>query len=60
MSVIASQATVSEDLAGIRSAAERFLHALDDLDWEPFRTSWASTPTIRLRRRKRRAAERDR
>jgi hypothetical protein len=41
----ASQATVSEDLAGIRSAAERFLRALDDLDWEPFRTSWASTPT---------------
>jgi len=40
----ASQATVSEDLAGIRSTAERFLRALDDLDWEPFRTSW-STPT---------------
>jgi hypothetical protein len=45
MSVTASQATVSEDLAGIRSAAERFLRALDDLEWEPFRTSWASTPT---------------
>ena len=45
MSVTASQATVSEDLAGIRSAAERFLRALDDLDWEPFRASWASTPT---------------
>ncbi len=34
-----------EDLAGIRSAAERFLRALDDLDWEPFRASWASTAT---------------
>ena len=36
---------MSEELAGIRSAAERFLRALGDLDWEPFRTSWASTPT---------------
>jgi hypothetical protein len=36
-----------EDPAGVRSAAERFLGALDDLDWEPFRTSWASEPRVR-------------
>ena len=33
-------------LAGVRTAAERFVRALDDLDWEPFRTSWASEPTV--------------
>lgn len=37
---------VTEDLAGVRAAAERFLRALDDLDWEPFRASWASEPTV--------------
>lgn len=26
--------------------AERFLRALDDLDWEPFRASWSSEPTV--------------
>jgi ketosteroid isomerase-like protein len=36
----------SDAVAGIREAAERFLHALDSLDWEPFRTSWASEPTV--------------
>jgi SnoaL-like protein len=45
-SVSASQATVSEDLVGIHAAAERFLRALDNLDWEPFRASWTSTPTV--------------
>ena len=44
--VTASQAKAPEDLAGVRTAAERFLRALDDLDWEPFRTSWASEPTV--------------
>ncbi len=45
-SVTASQSMVSEDLVGIHAAAERFLRALDDLDWEPFRASWASKPTV--------------
>jgi hypothetical protein len=36
----------SDELVGIRAAAERFLRALDDLDWEPFRASWASEPTV--------------
>ncbi len=44
--VTASQSKAPEDLAGVRAAAERFLRALDDLDWEPFRTSWASEPTV--------------
>jgi hypothetical protein len=30
----------------VDEAAERFLRALDDLDWEPFRASWASEPTV--------------
>jgi hypothetical protein len=30
----------------LREAAERFLRALDDLDWEPFVASWASEPTV--------------
>jgi hypothetical protein len=45
-SVTASPSKASEDVAGIREAAERFLRALDDLDWEPFRASWASEPTV--------------
>ena len=44
--VAASQVKAPEDLAGVRTAAERFLRALDDLDWEPFRASWASEPTV--------------
>jgi hypothetical protein len=42
----ASPPTASEDFAEVRAAAERFLRALDDLDWEPFRASWASEPTV--------------
>ena len=42
----ASQSKASESLAGIHAAAERFLRALDDLDWESFRASWASEPTV--------------
>ena len=45
-SVTASQSKASDDVVGIREAAERLLRALDDLDWEPFRTSWASEPTV--------------
>ncbi len=45
---IASQSKAREDLAGIQAAAERFLRALDDLDWEPFRATWASEPTVFL------------
>lgn len=45
-SVTASQSKVSDDVVGIREAAERFLRALDNLDWEPFRASWASEPTV--------------
>jgi ketosteroid isomerase-like protein len=44
--VIAVQAKAPEDLAGVRTAAERFLRALDDLDWATFETSWASEPTV--------------
>jgi ketosteroid isomerase-like protein len=44
--VAASRSEASTDLAGIRAAAERFLRVLDDLDWELFRASWASEPTV--------------
>jgi len=44
--VTASQSKASQDLVGIHAAAERFLRALDNLDWEPFRASWASEPTV--------------
>jgi SnoaL-like protein len=45
-SVAASQSKAREDLVGIQAAAERFLRALDNLDWEPFRASWAAEPTV--------------
>jgi len=45
-SVTASQSKAAEDVGGIRAAADRLLRALDDLDWEPFRASWASDPTV--------------
>jgi hypothetical protein len=35
-----------EDVVEIQAAAERFLRALGDLDWEAFRASWASEPTV--------------
>jgi hypothetical protein len=41
-----AQSTPPGELAGIRAAAERFLRALDDLDWEAFRASWVSEPTV--------------
>jgi hypothetical protein len=45
-SVATPQSNVSVDTVGIREAAERLLRALNDLDWEPFRASWASEPTV--------------
>ena len=44
--VTAAQSPPPGELAGIQAAAERFLRALDDLDWEAFRVSWASEPTV--------------
>jgi len=45
-SVTVSQSKASDDVVGIREAAERFLRVFDNLDWEPFRASWASEPTV--------------
>ena len=45
-SVTALQGSSGQDVAGIQAAAERFLRALDNLDWEPFRATWASEPTV--------------
>jgi hypothetical protein len=45
-SVTASQSKAAEDVVGIREAADRLLRTLDNLDWEPFRASWASDPTV--------------
>jgi hypothetical protein len=45
-SATAAQYKASEDLAGLHAAVERFLRALDNLDWESFRGSWASEPTV--------------
>jgi hypothetical protein len=44
--VTAAQSTPPGELAGIRAAAEQFLRALDNLDWEAFWASWASEPTV--------------
>jgi ketosteroid isomerase-like protein len=44
--VTASRSSASADIGGIRTAAEQFLRVFDDLDWEPFRASWASEPTV--------------
>ena len=41
-----SQSKTAEDLTAIRAAAEEFLRALDNLDWEPLRASWASNPSV--------------
>jgi ketosteroid isomerase-like protein len=35
-----------DDLAQIRAAAEWFLRVFDNLDWESFRASWSSEPTV--------------
>jgi hypothetical protein len=43
---VAVESKATEEVAGIRQAADRFLRALDDLDWERFRASWASEPTV--------------
>jgi hypothetical protein len=44
--VTTSQSKASEDVVGIREVAERFLRALDDLNWEQFRANWAAEPTV--------------
>ncbi len=44
--MIDSELKASEDIVGIHEATERFLLALDDLNWEQFRTSWASEPMV--------------
>src|SRR5262249_46461680 len=44
--VTVAPSTSPGPLAGIRAAAERFVRALDDLDWEAFRASWVSEPTV--------------
>jgi len=41
-----SRSATPEDLAAIHVAAERLLHALDNLEWEAFRAYWASDPTV--------------
>src|SRR5437868_11369500 len=43
---VTPQSQTPDDLTAIRIAAENFLRALDDLDWEPFQASWASDPTV--------------
>ena len=35
-----------EDTTAVRHAAERFLRVFDNLDWEPFRASWAAQPSV--------------
>ncbi|MBI1731927.1 MAG: nuclear transport factor 2 family protein [Gammaproteobacteria bacterium] len=44
--VIADQTKAADDPAPIRAAAEQFLRVFDDLDWEPFRASWAAEPSV--------------
>ena len=44
--VAVPQSKAPEELVGVRTAAERVLRTLGDLDWEPFWASWASEPTV--------------
>ena len=36
---------MAEDTNEVQAAAEHFLHALDNLDWERFVACWSSEPT---------------
>src|SRR3989304_5408871 len=44
--VLATQLKPPDDVAVIRAAADHFLRVFDDLDWELFRTCWASEPSV--------------
>jgi ketosteroid isomerase-like protein len=35
-----------DETADIRAAADRFIHALDHLDWDAFTGCWSSDPTM--------------
>ena len=41
-----AQSMPAADLAPVRAAVARFLRAFDNLEWEPFRASWASEPSV--------------
>jgi hypothetical protein len=36
---------MADDTSDLLAAAEHFLHALDDLDWDAFAACWAAEPT---------------
>jgi len=44
--VIGDPAHAREDVTPIRAAAEHFLRVFDNLEWEPFRASWAAEPSV--------------
>jgi ketosteroid isomerase-like protein len=35
-----------EPASEVRAAADKFLVAFDNLDWEPFKASWAASPSV--------------
>jgi len=43
---VAAQSRASDETAAVRRAAEHFLRVFEDLDWERFRATWASEPTV--------------
>ncbi len=44
--VMADQSSNPDDPAPIRVAAELFLRVFDNLEWEPFKASWAADPSV--------------
>ena len=44
--VIGDPAHAPEDVTPVRAAAEHFLRVFDNLEWEPFRASWAADPSV--------------
>lgn len=38
--------SIASDSAALVQAAERFLRAFDNLDWEPFAAAWTTSPSV--------------
>jgi len=41
-----TSSNAADGVAPVRAAAEHFLRVFDNLDWEAFRATWASDPTV--------------
>lgn len=43
---VAAQSRSADETRAVRRAAEHFLRVFENLDWERFRATWASEPTV--------------